>query len=63
MQEMINFEIVLPNKDPFQIKNHVQGTHLHILYIYERRRSKCSKNKLFPPYLDCHIHGELLKVY
>lgn len=45
---MINSKILLSNKDPFQIKNQVQRTHLHIFCIYKRRRSKTSKNKLFP---------------
>jgi hypothetical protein len=44
---VINFEIV-PNKEPFQIKNHMQRTHLYILCIYRRRRSKYSKSELFP---------------
>jgi hypothetical protein len=45
---MINFEILLPNKNPFQIENHVQRTHLCVLCIYGKRRSKNFGSKFFP---------------
>ncbi len=45
---MINSKIVLPNKDLFQIKNHVQRIHLHVFCIYEKRRCEYSKNELCP---------------
>ncbi len=44
---MINFEIFLPNKDPFQIENHVQRIHLYILYVHKKKRFKTFNSKFF----------------
>jgi hypothetical protein len=42
------FEILLPNKDPFQIKHHMQRTHLRVLCIYEKKKFETFENEFFP---------------
>jgi hypothetical protein len=45
---VINSKIFLPNKYPFQIKNHMQRTHLHVLCIYGRGDIKPTRTSSFP---------------
>jgi len=45
---VINSKIVFPNKDPFQIENHMLRIHFYVLYIIGRRRYEYSESELFP---------------